>query len=177
MAHGIIQLDAISAQLDVALNRNAKAAYALDNGNVFQLLTKSATAGEGEVWNATAVAATAGLTHLWMAAEPVQVVTVGAFKNIDVDPRNFEIAAGKVFSAFKPQVGDIITLSADALGGTKASNGFVVATAAEKALQWGAAAVSGLSLKLLGDSYISVADGSIGKQRVTAYQFEVVAIA
>lgn len=170
--HGIIQLDAVHAQNIDALNRFATASADLDNGNIVQLLTKT-----GQVWVATAPAAVAGLQGLWMVAEPVQVLTGGAFLNIDVNPVNFFIATGKVFTAFKPQVADIITLSVDSLAGVKGANGFAVATAAAYKATWAAAAVSGLTLKLLGTSYISLADGSIGSiQRTTAYQFEVVAI-
>lgn len=170
--HGIIQLDAVHAQNIDALNRIATAAADLDNGNVVQLLTKT-----GQVWTATAPAVAAGLQNLWMVAEPVQVLTGGAFLNIDVTPGNFYVLTGKAFSAFKPQVADIITLTDASLGGVKGANGFAVATAAAYQATWAAAAVSGLTLKLLGTSYISVADGTIGTQRVVAYQFEVVAIA
>jgi len=172
MAHGIIQKDAVMAKDIDSLNRIAVGAADLDNGNVVRLLTKT-----GQVWAATQPASTAGLQHLWMVAEPVQVKTGGAFLNIDVTPGNFYVLTGDEFSAFKPQLGDIITLTADALGGTLGANTFVVATAGTYELTWAAAAVSGLSLELKATSYISVADGTIGTQRVTAYQFEVVAIA
>ena len=172
MAHGIIQKDAILAKDVDSLNRIAVGAADLDNGNVVQLLTKT-----GQVWAATAPASTTGLQNLWMVAEPVQVKTGNAFLNIDVTPGNFYVITGDEFSAFKPQLGDIITLTADALGGSKDANTFVVATAATYELTWAAAAVSGLSLSLKATSYISIADGAIGTQRTTAYQFEVVAIA
>jgi hypothetical protein len=42
-------------------------------------------------------------------------------------------------------------------------------------LAWASAAISGLSLKLLKTSYISIGSGAIGTNRVTSYQFEVVA--
>lgn len=177
MAHGIIQLDAISAQKDVALNRTAVSTVAIDNGSVFQLLTKSTTAGESQVWVATAPSSTAGLTQLWMAAEPVQVVTDSKYKNMDVNPQNFFSPIGAMISAFKPQLGDLITLTADAITGSTGSYAFAVATAADYKLNSAAAAVSGLSLKLVATNYISIGLGSIGTQRVTAYQFEVVAIA
>jgi hypothetical protein len=172
MAHGIIQLDAVHAQNIDALNRIASGAADLDNGNVVQLLTKT-----GQVWAATAPATTTGLQNLWMVAEPVQVNTNGAFLNIDVTPGNFYVLTGKEFSAFKPQIADIITLTADSLGGTLGSNTHVVATAGTYELTWAAAVVAGLSLKLVATNYISIATGSINTQRTVAYQFEVVAIA
>ena len=68
-------------------------------------------------------------------------------------------------------------MSADAVAGTKSTNGFVVATNAAQKLTWAAAAVSGVSLKLIATEYISIGLGAIGTQRVTAYLFEVVALA
>jgi hypothetical protein len=78
---------------------------------------------------------------------------------------------------FKLCIGDIVTISADGLAGTKSSNTYVVATAGAQKLTWGASAVSGVSLKLLETTYFSIADGSIGTQRVTAYRFVVEAVA
>lgn len=75
-----------------AYNRKAKGSADIDNGNVFYLATKSATAGESEVWVATQPATASGLK---------------------------------------------------------------------------------LSLHLIGTTYVSIGDGSIGTQRTTAYQFEV----
>lgn len=181
MAYGILHLDAIQATNIDALNRSAKGSADLENGNIVRLLTKSTAAGEDEVWVATQPAASAGLQNLWMVADDVYVRTYSGsnvFLNIDNDPRNFIVKSGKVFKAFKPQVGDILTLSADALAGEKGSNGYVVATASTYDLTWAAAAVSGLSLKLIATNYISIPSGTLGDtQRVVSYQFEVVAIA
>lgn len=177
MAYGIILKSNIAATNVDSYNRTAKAAADFENGSVFELLTRSAVDGEGQVWVATAPS---GLTNLWMAATPewVDVINgVQVYRNIDVDPANFINKAGQMIAAFKPQLGDIITLSADAVGGTKGANGFVVATASEKKLQWAAAAVTGLSLKLIDTTYISKGNGTLGSaQRVTAYKFEVVAL-
>jgi len=63
------------------------------------------------------------------------------------------------------------------LGGSKASNEYVVAVDGSFKLTWGASAISGLSLKLIETTYISIADGTIGTQRTAAYKFEVVAVA
>lgn len=177
MAHGIINLDAVAAQANPAFNRNAIGAADLDNGSVFQLLTKSADADKTEVWVATAPASTTGLQNLWMAYEPVQVLTASKYLNLDIDPRNFVNLTGRVFSAFKPAVADLITLTTDVITGSTGSYAFVVATAADYKLNSAAAAVSGLSLKKVATSYISIGTGSIDAQRTVAYQFEVVAIA
>lgn len=176
MAYGLIIQDKVQAMNVDALNRSAKCASAIENGMVFNLNTKSAVAGEGEVWVATAPA-TADLVNLWMAYSPEIVITDSKYKGIDPDPRNFIVPAGSIFDAFQPQIGDLLTMSADAIGGTIGANTFAVATDGELQLQWGASAVSGLSLKLIGTTYISIGLGSIGTQRITAYQMEVVAVA
>lgn len=178
MAYGILIQNKVATQNVDAFNRPAVAASNVENGSVFNLLTLSSIPGEGEVWTATAPV-TGALSNLWMAYEPEVVTTVSGsseFKGIDPDPRNFINIAGKVFSCFKPQVGDIMRISADGVAGTKSTNEYVVATNNAWKLTWAASAVSGLSLKLIRTSYISIGTGSIGTQRVTAYDFEVVAV-
>ena len=89
----ILVQNSVQAMNIDALNRSAIGSADIDNGNIFYLATKSATAGEGEVWTATQPATGSGLL---------------------------------------------------------------------------------LSLGLLGTTYVSIADGSIGTQRVSAYEFQVV---
>jgi hypothetical protein len=157
------------------LNRPVVCASAIDNGNVFSLLTHSAGSESGsEVWNATQISS-ASLMDLWMAYEPEVVLTNSGnsyYKGIDPDPRNFYIAAQTVFSAFKPVKGDLLMLTADCLDSGTA-NTYAVAVVGGFKLNWAAAIIAGLTLKYLGTSYISIADGSIGTQRVTAFKFEV----
>jgi hypothetical protein len=178
MAYGVVVLNQVQATNIDTLNRSAVYSADVENGSVMSLTGISATPGV-EVW-ASATPATASLTNLWMTVEP-EVVTISVngkkFKGLSNDPRDFVNLSGDVFTVFKPQVGDIITLSSDAVAGTKSSNGYVVATNNAAKLTWAASAVSGLSLKLLETTYISIADGTIGTQRQTAYKFEVVAIA
>lgn len=173
---GVVIQNQVRAMNVDALNRTAKSASAIENGHVFNLLTRSAVAGEGEVWVATAPA-TGALSNLWMACSPEIVVTGSKYKGLDPDPRNFSHAIGDMIDCFKPEIGDLITLNDDALTGTKGANGYVVATDGDFQLNWGASAVSGLSLKLIETTYFSIGLGSIGTQRVTAYLFEVVAVA
>jgi hypothetical protein len=181
MGYGIcVQTATMATNVD-SLVRSVKCAGNVENGMVFQLASRSSTAGEGEVWVATVPSSSAGLTHLWMACEPEVVTTVSGtnkYKGLDPDIRNFINLAGDVFTAFKPQIGDLIQLSEDVLAGSKSTNTHVVATASAWELTWAGAAVSGLSLKLLGDKDISVGVGTLGStQKQTAYLFEVVAIA
>lgn len=174
MAYGVVIQDRVQASNVDALNRSAKSASLVENGYVCNLLTRSSTAGEGEVWVATAPA-TGALSNLWMVYSPEVVITDSKYKGLNPDPRDFSIAIGQVFDVFQPQLGDIITITADSLTGS--ANTHAVATDGDFQLNWGASAVSGLSLKLLATTYISIGLGSIGTQRVTAYRFEVVAVA
>ena len=176
MANGILIQSAVMAKDVDSLNRAVVAAVDVQNGSVLNLTGYSTDAGEGEVWSAEAPA-TATLTSLWMAYSPEVVVTDGKYKGLDVDTRNFVNTSGEVFDAFKPQIGDIVTMTADAIGGTKSTNTFIVATDGELKLQWAAAAVSGLSLSLVDETTVSIGTGAIGTHKVAAYKFEVVAIA
>ena len=179
MAYGIMIPTKIAAKDIDSKNRSAVSAAAYENGSVGNLLTKSATAGESEVWTMTAPV-TGALSNLWMVYEPEIVDTVSgslSFRGIDVDPRNFRNEIGKAFTAFQLSLGDLVELSADAVAGTISSNTFVVATNTAQKLTWASAAVSGVSLKLVATKYISIGLGSIGSQRITSYLFEVVALA
>jgi len=179
MAHNILIQRKVAAKNIDSLNRSAvHATEAFDNGNLVSLSGLSSTDGEGEVFSA-AVPATATLAALWMVYSPEVVVTVAGakkFKGIDIDPQDFEVPALSVMDVFKPQIGDILTLTADGLAGTKSTNAYVVAADGVKKLTWAASPISGMTLKLLGDDYVSLPTGAIAGQRVTAYRFEVVAI-
>ncbi len=179
MAYGIAEQTKIAAQNIDSKNRAAVSASAYENGSVGNLYTKSSTAGEGEVWVMTAPT-TSNLSNLWMVFEPEVVVTVSGsqkFKGIDPDPRNFRSEIGDIFSAKQLSLGDLVKLSADAVAGTKSTNGYVVATNGAQKLTWAASAVSGVSLKLIATEYFSIGSGAIDTQRVDAYLFEVVALA
>lgn len=80
---------------------------------------------------------------LWMAYEPEVVVTVTGtkkYKGINPDVRDFYNASGDVFTAFKPQVGDILTFTDDGITGTKSTNTYIVATNGQYKLAWSATA-------------------------------------
>ena len=180
MSHAILEQRAVMASNIDTLNRNVIATADIDNGNVFLLNSLSTTDGEEEVWLASTPTSGTGLTNIWMACEPEVVITLAGtkeYKGLDPDIRNFYNITGKVFTAFKPQIGDIVVLTADAMSNSIASNTYAVVTATSYELAWAAAAVSGLSLKLIETTYISLATGAINNQRVTAYRFEVVAVA
>ncbi len=180
MSNAVLVQNSVQAMNIDALNRNVVCTTAnVDNGNVFYVATKSATAGEGEVWTATQPATASGLklsfkligttylsiadgsigtqrvtayqlecvdnsTGLWMAYSPEIVTVVSGtkkYKGINPDPRDFTNLEDEVFTAFKPQIGDIITISADGIGATAiGSNTFAVATTGQYKLDWAATA-------------------------------------
>ena len=174
----LVQTQVQAMNID-ALNRSAVAAAEVENGMVFNLATQSTTAGEGEVWAVTNPV-TGALTGLWMAYDPEVVVVTSngkQYRGINPDPRDFSIAAGDVFSAFKPMVGDLILVTAGgALDAPTGSNAFLEAADGAMKMAWAdTQTASTLSFKLIGTSYVSIPDGTIGTQRVTAYKLECVA--
>jgi hypothetical protein len=177
MAHGVLIPEQIAAINIDSLNRSVftSSASAIDNGFVFTCTTKVNTSGSGaEVFN-IATPSSGSLGGLWMAYSGDEiVVTESKYKGLDPDPRNFYNATSKVFSAYRPQVGDIILLTGAAIDGTV--NSYAVATASTYMLTWGANSIDGLSYKLLGTKYISIGTGAIDSQRVTAYELECVHI-
>lgn len=126
------------------------------------------------------VAEVEDLHNLFMVFSPEDtILTDGAGNEYKIginDPRTFTNVKGKVFSAFRPQVGDKILISAEGIEGDAAD--FAVAEAGKNKLQFASAAVDGLSYKVLNDSaYISIGGATaIGSQRVEAYLLECVAI-
>lgn len=182
MTHAIAVLNKVAAQNIDSLNRSALMPADMDNGWLLSLPTENtaATRGLEQVWDGTQPA-TATLASMWMVYEPeVNVLVSGSlkFKGIDVDPRNFYVPSGEVGSVYKPQVGDIITLTGDALAtGSGAASAFAVAVNGAYKLTWAAAAISGLSYQYLATTYVSVGTGGIDTQRVVAYRFACVAVA
>lgn len=126
--------------------------------------------------------ATGSLNGLWMASSPVDTILTDAtgnqYKPGILDPRAFTNPKGLVFSAFKPQVGDIITLSADGIDGDYDDTMlYVNAADGEFKLEFGTTqTANALSFKVIKPTYISVASANaIGSQRIVAYKLECVA--
>lgn len=181
MTHSVLIPSAISAMNIDSYNRSAICASALDNGNIVKLTTRSATAGEGEVFTAVVPSTSAGLTGLWMVYSGDEIVfTDSRYKGLDPDVRNFFTPAAKVVSVYKPALGDIILMTADGFAtGTGAGSAFANAidTTGGFKLEWASSVgTSILSYKLLATKYISLATGAIDTQRVVAYELECVVL-
>lgn len=177
--HGVLIPEQVAAMNVDSYNRSAVSASSVDNGYIVLLGAKSTTAGETEVFTATAPA-TGSLSGLWMVYQGDEVVITDArYKGLDPDPRNFFVPATDVFSVFKPQIGDIILVTSDSLSGSRpgATYNFLNATNGTMKLTWGESqTASVLSYKYLATKYISLATGAIDSQRVTAYEFECIAV-
>lgn len=179
--HAVLQLNRVAASDIDAYNRSASAsAVDIDNGNVFRLDSQSSASGEGQVWAITAPTTSAStLDNLWMACSPSVVVTVSGskqYKGINPDPRDFYNIAGDVLDAFKPQPGDIITLTGDAFTNSISTNTFANSADGSYKLTFGSAkTANALSFKVLATTYVSIGTGAIDNQRVTAYKLECLA--
>jgi hypothetical protein len=182
MSYSIFVPMAYAAKDVDAWIRNAVSAGALENGNLVKLTTRSATAGEGEVFSSVDPSTANGKTDLWIVNEPVVISTTQGslvYRGLNQDPRNFQIAAGKIVSVFKPQLGDIYRVSADWFSGAKGGSdthanitdgqaGFPV---------WGTSQTASVfSVKLLATTFFSIGTGGIDTQRITAYDVEVVGL-
>ena len=162
-------------------NRHAIAGSAvgdIDNGNVFQLTGKSTEVDESEVWLVAKASASPVNDVLWMAYSgedfmPSLQLTGGAD-----EIKNFTNVYGKVFPAFRPQVHDLITLSADGLlSAFQAGDVYAIPVAGQLKLDWAQADPgSGMLFKLIQTTNFSF--GAIGLNtsyasgRETAYIFE-----
>jgi len=153
----------------------------IDNGTVFVKGDLSTEADESEVYTVSLPATGTGLTNLYMAYTSPLNMVIGAdgneYRMGDKNPKNFTNYKGYAFNGFKLTPGDRIKITGDGLGGTQSTNTFVVATNATGKLTWAAAAVSGVSLKLVKNSYFSIPEGGIGSQRTPAFVFEVIVVA
>ena len=148
----------------------------LPNGSVFTKGDKSSA----QVYEVADVEAGA-LDNLWMASNPVDVVLTDAignqYKPGILDPRAFTNKSGLVFSAFKPQKGDLITMTSEGFTNAyDAQNTYANVTANSNKLTFGQTQTAdALSFKVVEVTYISIASASaLGSQRVPAYLLECV---
>ena len=178
MSNSVMIPNALAATNIDSYNRTGVSALTLYNGNMVILSAYGAASGEAEAFTAIAPSTSNGLKDVWMVYDP-ELVWTGSYRGLDPDIRNFSVAAGNVFSMFRPQVGDIFTITEDGLAtgtgpaGTathiKATDGSGVKP------EWvNAVSTTVFCAKYIALSYISIGTGAMDNQRVTAYQFEVV---
>ena len=179
--HAVLIPEAIAAMNIDSLNRavidTGASASPIDNGNIFVIDSKHTSGSLTEVWEIKQP--TAGSpTNCWMAYSGDEIpVTDARYKGLDPDPRSFFSAANKVFSAYKPQVGDIILLTAAGIEGTRTTEEYAHAVADSFKLYWDVNEPdSGLCYKYLDTKYISLATGGIDDQRVAAYELECISV-
>lgn len=178
MTHCVLIPNKIAANNVDSFVRPVVSASPMDNGMVMQLKSKSGETGYEEVWVNT-WPQTGSLCDLWMAMEPeVPFVTSGTnvIKGIGT-VRDFYISACTVFSAYKPQKGDIITMTSEAFeGGTVPTDGQYAVAANERWTLKASATPVGddiLTYRYLGTQKIPFGSGSaIGVQYITGYQLE-----
>jgi hypothetical protein len=174
--HAILVQNQVAA-MDVGIYNRSAVSNTLDfdNGNIFRLDTCSSATGESEVWAISASGSETSRHGLWMAASPEVPITTDdtlEYRGLNQDPRRFYNIHTKVFDAFKPQIGDIITLSADAFGDTTPL-AYANSGSTSYLLHWNAALLgsgSNLGFRRLATTYLSVGTGAIDNQRVTAYK-------
>jgi len=172
MAYGVIQPVAVAATNVDSYNRSCISASIVENGWLVDLLTKSTTEGEAELWTAT-VPATANLKGCWMVYDP-EIVMTGYYRGLDPDVRNYRIPAAQTFSAFKLVEGDLILMSADCFDGAIGVNTHANATDGTLIPTWGASqSDDAISLKKIATEYMSIGTGAMDTQRFTAYLMEV----
>jgi len=179
MSHAVLIKNSVAAADNRALNRSAFSGSAvtdIDNGYVFNLQSQGTAGSALEVWLVT-MGVSGSQIGMWMAASPEIPITVDGtlvYKGLNSDPRNFYNLGGKVFDAIKPQPGDVITLSSDALDSTT-PQAFATQTANTFKFAWAAApaGTSVMCLRYIASVSIPIGSGAIDSQRVTMYKFEV----
>jgi len=174
MSYGVMIPVAIAATNVDAWNRSCICPTSvLENGGVVGLLAKSSTAGESELWTAS-IPATTNLPYDWIVYDPELVMT-GYYRGLDPDVRNYVIPENQTFSAFKPQVHDLILMDADCFTAARVANTFAGTVDAQVQLVWTATqTASALALHYLATQYISFGTGAMDNQRVEAYIMEVI---
>jgi hypothetical protein len=173
--YAILIPGAIQADSADSLVKMAKyTAGAVERGNVVSLGALSSVAGEHEVYlAATPATSTLSTAIYYMVNEPVNVLVDGKYSGLTDDESDFNIAASKVFTVFKPKVGDEIILSADGIAGS--INTYIIPANGALELTW-AASTSGVSLawELIETTYVKVPAAEFYNGRKTAYRFRCV---
>jgi hypothetical protein len=179
--HGVLIPVQIAAMNIDSLNRSVidygASASGIDNGWVLKMGAQHTSGSLTEVFEVSAPSS-ASPAGLWMAYSGDEIVlTDSKYKGLDPDPRHFYNVAEKVFSAYKPQIGDIIIATADCFSAAFSSNTYAIGQPDVFTLLWvNDLLTSGLCYKYIATTYISLATGAIDDQRETAYKLECISI-
>jgi hypothetical protein len=175
MAHTVVVLRKAAATYVDSYVRPVLAQQAMDNGYFFSLNGVS-TAGSGvEAW-IPVVPTTGSLSSLWMLKEN-EIPSISNGTNVYNGLgtiRDFYVSASQVATAVKPQVGDIIEVTAEAfVSGTAPTLGqHCVATNGTFLLTAQAAGGAGQDWVCREVTYLPFADGTIGSSRLVTYRLE-----
>lgn len=158
-----------------AYNRTAIATEDVPNGGVFTL-AKYADNEEG-VWKAEKPSATTAV-DIWMASSPENVLTKlpdgTILSGVDHNVRNFTNIAGQPIDAFKPVVGDVLTIVPKDDEGDHATRNFIGIQANHFELQaLESKPESGFYMEKIGKTVMHIGDGSFVKKAVPAYKYVV----
>ena len=174
--HTVVVLNKVAAFNVDAYVRPVVAQQNMDNGYFFTLNTVS-TGSAVECWIPT-VPTTGSLSGVWMLKEPeIPFLANGTnvYNGLGTI-RDFYVSASQVATAIKPQVGDIITVTAEAF-----TSGTVPAAGEYANVVNGAFTLTKATTSGVGQSWICrevnsipYADGTIGSQRLTSYRLECV---
>ena len=146
----------------------------LDNGSII-------AAGDYSKEQVYKTAEVSELHNLYMVCSPEDTIITDAMGNeykIGInDPRTFTNVKGKVFSAFRPQVGDKVLMTLKGFDSETVKD-YAIAEVSSNKLKFDDAAGEGLSFKVIDkQTYISIGGATnIGSQRVAAVLLECVAI-
>jgi len=167
MAYSVLIAGAIAAKHIDAYVKSAKCDSAVENGNLVRLTGLSSVSGEAEVYVATTpVSATLDTDVIYMVNDPVNVLVNSIYAGLIDDPREFNIAASKVFSAYKPQVGDEVVVSEDGFASTRTSESYAIPADGSLELNW-SSSISGVTLAY---QYLEDFNIPIGSERLTGYK-------
>lgn len=167
MAYSILIAGQVAARSIDAFVKSAKCDGAVENGNIVRLTELSSVSGEAEVYIATTpISGSLDTDVFYMVDDPVNVLVNSVYAGLIDDPREFNIAASKVFNVTKPMVGDEIVISEDGFTGTRTTETHAIPADADLQLNW-SSTISSVSLAY---KYLEDYNIPVGNTRVTGYK-------
>ena len=107
MAYSVLITGEVAARNVDALRKIGKATFDLENGHVVVLGDVSTAKDENYVHTVDVPSTDTLATGVfYMVDEPVNVLVAGKYSGLSDDPMEFYIPTGKVFTMYKPQIGD-----------------------------------------------------------------------